>query len=107
MPDTKPREQWTADDYRERTVEARRQARYKFAADRIKRIIDGSPPLTDDQRAGSRSCSTAAPVNDETRPRGPGSGSVAHQTNADACMVADQDDDLLLDATGLEDVGEQ
>jgi hypothetical protein len=51
VPDVKPREEWTADDYREKTVEARRQARYKFAADRIRRIIDGSPPLTDAQRA--------------------------------------------------------
>jgi hypothetical protein len=33
----------------QQTEEARRSARYKFAADRIKRIVDGMPPLTDEQ----------------------------------------------------------
>jgi hypothetical protein len=31
------------------TEAARRAARYKFARDRIKRIVDGMPPLTDEQ----------------------------------------------------------
>lgn len=30
---------------------ARRAARYKFAQDRIKKIVDGMPPLTDEQLA--------------------------------------------------------
>jgi hypothetical protein len=51
MPEPKPRDQWTADDYREATIEARRQARYRFAADRIRKIVAGSPPLTDAQKA--------------------------------------------------------
>lgn len=29
-------------------------------------------------------------MNDETRSRGPGSGRLAHQTNADACIVDDR-----------------
>jgi hypothetical protein len=32
------------------TENARRAARYKFAADRIRKIVDGAPPLTDSQR---------------------------------------------------------
>lgn len=39
----------TAEDYRQQTLEARRAARYKFAEDRINQIVDGSPPLTDEQ----------------------------------------------------------
>ena len=31
------------------TEPARRAARYKFARDRIKRIVDGMPPLTDEE----------------------------------------------------------
>lgn len=31
------------------TENARRAARFKFAQDRIKRIVDGLPPLTDEQ----------------------------------------------------------
>ena len=31
------------------TEDARRAARFKFAEDRIKRIVDGMPPLTDEQ----------------------------------------------------------
>jgi hypothetical protein len=31
------------------TENARRAARFKFAQDRIKRIVDGAPPLTDEQ----------------------------------------------------------
>jgi hypothetical protein len=40
----------TEEERRRQTEEARRSARYKFAADRIKRIVDGAPPLTDEQR---------------------------------------------------------
>ena len=32
------------------TVKARRNARYKFAEDRIRKIVDGAPALTQDQR---------------------------------------------------------
>lgn len=45
----RPRDQWTADDYRAKTEDARRAARYKFARERIKRIVAGSPPLTDQE----------------------------------------------------------
>ena len=45
----KPRDQWTADEWRENTEDARRQARYKAAESRIKRIVDAMPPLTDEQ----------------------------------------------------------
>ena len=45
----KPRDQWTADEWRDNTEEARRSARYKFAEDRIKRIVAGMPPLTEEQ----------------------------------------------------------
>jgi hypothetical protein len=31
-------------------VEARRASRYKFAEDRIRKIVDGAPPLTQEQR---------------------------------------------------------
>ena len=41
----------TAEEWREQTKEARRSARFKAAANRIKRIADGSPELTDEQRA--------------------------------------------------------
>ncbi len=49
MADTKPREEWTADDYRVSTEDARRQARYRAAQQRIQRIVDGSPKLRDDE----------------------------------------------------------
>lgn len=49
MPDTKPRDEWTSDDYRGATEDARRASRYKFAAERIKKIVDGMPPLSDEQ----------------------------------------------------------
>jgi hypothetical protein len=50
MPDAKSRSEWTADDYRSHTETARRNARFKSAEDRIKRIVDAAPPLTDEQR---------------------------------------------------------
>jgi hypothetical protein len=46
----KPRSEWTADDFRERTEDARRQARFKAAEERVRRIADGMPPLTPEQR---------------------------------------------------------
>lgn len=46
MPITPRREQWL-----ERTENARRAARFKFAAERIRKIAVGDPPLTDEQRA--------------------------------------------------------
>jgi hypothetical protein len=46
LPSTIPREQW-----RERTENARRAARFKFAAERVRKIAAGDPPLTDQQRA--------------------------------------------------------
>jgi hypothetical protein len=45
----KPRDQWTPEEWRENTEDARRQARYRFAQDRIRKIVDGMPPLTDEQ----------------------------------------------------------
>jgi hypothetical protein len=33
------------------TESARRAARFKFAQDRIRKIVDGMPPLTDEQLA--------------------------------------------------------
>jgi hypothetical protein len=34
----------------DRTENARRAARFKAARDRIRKIVDGSPPLTEEQR---------------------------------------------------------
>ena len=41
----------TPEQWRDQTEEARRSARFKFAQDRIRKIVDGAPPLTPDQRA--------------------------------------------------------
>ena len=46
MPSTIPREQW-----RERTEKARREARYKHAEQRVRKIAGGAPALTEEQRA--------------------------------------------------------
>jgi hypothetical protein len=46
MPSAIPREQW-----RERTENARREARYKHAEQRVRKIVGGAPALTDEQRA--------------------------------------------------------
>jgi hypothetical protein len=40
-----------ADERSDPTVNARRAARYKFAQDRIKKIVGGMPPLTEEQLA--------------------------------------------------------
>jgi len=49
MPAAKPRDQWTTDDYRAKTEDARRQARFLAAQDRVKLIVDGMPKLTEEQ----------------------------------------------------------
>jgi hypothetical protein len=46
MPSTQRREQWLA-----HTENARRAARFKFAAERIRKIANGNPELTPEQRA--------------------------------------------------------
>lgn len=46
MPSTTAREQWL-----ERTENARREARYKFATERVRKIANGDPKLTPAQRA--------------------------------------------------------
>jgi hypothetical protein len=46
----KPREQWTAEDYRAATEEARRESRFRHAEARIRRIAEAEPPLTPEQR---------------------------------------------------------
>jgi hypothetical protein len=40
----------TTEEWREATEHARREARYKFAQERIRRIVDGAPPLSQEQR---------------------------------------------------------
>jgi len=50
--DTKPRSEWTAADYREHTEAARRSSRFKFAEERIRKIVAGWPPLTGEQLEG-------------------------------------------------------
>lgn len=47
---SKPRDQWTADDRAAATENARRQSRFKHARERVRRISDGAPPLTGEQR---------------------------------------------------------
>jgi hypothetical protein len=46
---SKSRDEWTPDQWRDATEEARRSARYKFAEDRIRRIVAGMPPLSEEQ----------------------------------------------------------
>jgi hypothetical protein len=45
-PRAQTREQW-----RQRTENARREARFRFARDRIGKIVAADPPLTAEQRA--------------------------------------------------------
>jgi hypothetical protein len=45
-PRAQTREQWL-----QRTENARREARFRFARDRIDKIATGTPPLTPEQRA--------------------------------------------------------
>ena len=42
---------WTPEQWQRATENARREARYKFARDRIDKIASGTPPLTPEQRA--------------------------------------------------------
>jgi hypothetical protein len=42
---------WTPEQWLAATENARRQARYKFAEERVRRIVAGVPALTDEQRA--------------------------------------------------------
>lgn len=44
-------ENQTPEQIAEATTEGRRASRFKAAEDRIKRIVDGMPPLTDEQLA--------------------------------------------------------
>jgi hypothetical protein len=46
QPRAQTREQW-----QQLTENARREARFRFAEDRIRRIVAGAPALTDQQRA--------------------------------------------------------
>jgi hypothetical protein len=46
----RPRAQ-SRDEWLQRTENARRQARFRFAQDRIRKIASGDPALTDEQRA--------------------------------------------------------
>lgn len=41
----------TPEQWQQATENARRAARYRFARDRIDKIVSGSPPLTTEQRA--------------------------------------------------------
>jgi hypothetical protein len=41
----------TPEQWQQATENARREARYKFARDRIDKIASGDPPLTPEQRA--------------------------------------------------------
>jgi hypothetical protein len=45
-PRAQTREQWL-----QLTEKARREARFRFAEDRVRKIAAGAPPLTDQQRA--------------------------------------------------------
>jgi hypothetical protein len=45
-PRAQTREQWL-----QRTENARREARFRFAQDRVRKIAGGDPALTDEQRA--------------------------------------------------------
>jgi hypothetical protein len=54
MPESRPRSEWTADEHREKTEDARRAARFRYARDRIEKIVAGAPPLTPEQFAELR-----------------------------------------------------
>jgi hypothetical protein len=42
--------QKTREEWANKTTDARRESRYKFAEARIRKIVDGAPPLTAEQR---------------------------------------------------------
>jgi hypothetical protein len=46
-----PRTQETLEQRQQRTENARRSARFKYAQDRIRRITGAAPPFTDEQLA--------------------------------------------------------
>jgi hypothetical protein len=46
---TKPRDEWTAEQWRKTTEGARRRARFKYAQDRIRKIAQARPPFTDEE----------------------------------------------------------
>lgn len=54
MPESRPRSEWTPDEFRERTETGRRESRFRFAKDRIQKIVDGAPRLTPEQFAELR-----------------------------------------------------
>jgi hypothetical protein len=41
---------WTPEQWLQATENARREARFRFARERIDKIVSGTPPLTDRQR---------------------------------------------------------
>ena len=68
----KPRDQWTPEDYRVVTEDARRVSRFKAAEERIKRIVDGWPPLAPAQRERLALLLTRLATMGPPRRRGPG-----------------------------------
>jgi hypothetical protein len=54
MPESRPRSEWTPDEFRERTEIGRRESRFRFAKDRIEKIVNGAPRLTPEQFAELR-----------------------------------------------------
>jgi hypothetical protein len=48
-PVSKPRDQWTAEDWWTVTEGARRRTRFKFAATRIQKVVDAMPPFTKEE----------------------------------------------------------
>jgi hypothetical protein len=51
MPDPRHPRAQTREQWLERTENARREARFRFARERIDKIAAGNPPLTAEQRA--------------------------------------------------------
>jgi hypothetical protein len=42
---------WTPEEWLRATENARREARFRFAEQRVRKIVAGAPALTDEQRA--------------------------------------------------------
>lgn len=55
----------TPEQIREATEHARRMARYGHARERIRKIVDGAPPLTQEQRSSLALLLTGSAVLDE------------------------------------------
>jgi hypothetical protein len=51
MPGSHPQRPRTREQWQQATENARREARYRFARERIGKIATGDPPLTAEQRA--------------------------------------------------------